>query len=118
MAKFILTKKFFINSLIISSLALSSLNAHAAGFNKLHGNTGMVISPELFYKTVEKTKPDQFALSFGMPDTIQTMRDFSGNVAGVVWVYHDAVAKQGKVMDANLVIVNGELKYVTLSNAS
>jgi GTP-sensing pleiotropic transcriptional regulator CodY len=118
MAKFNLTKEFFINSLIISSLAVSSLNANALGFNKLYGNTGMVITSELFFKTVEKTKPDQFALSFGMPDAIQTMRDFSGNVADVVWVYREAVAKQGKVMDANLVIVNGELKNVTLSNAS
>ena len=118
MTKYNLTKSILIGGLVITSLSFGNLDANAAGFNKLHANAGMVITPELFYKTVEKTKPDQFARSFGMPDSIDTMRDSAGNVAGVVWIYRDAVAKQGKMLDASLVIVNGELKYVTLSNAS
>ncbi|MFM9835870.1 MAG: hypothetical protein ACKVOA_07185 [Methylophilaceae bacterium] len=113
-----MTKLNLTKGVLITGLVIACLTANAQGFNKTRGNTGIVITPELLHKTVAKTKPDQFALSFGMPDTIETMRDAAGNVAGVVWVYRDAVADNGKKMDANFMIVNGELKYVTLTTDS
>ncbi len=108
-----LTKKFLIVGLVIASIG-----ANAAGFKKSATYTGMVITPEKFYEIVENTKGGQVAINFGTPDSINTMREPSGAVSGVVWVYHNAVAKQDKKMDANFMIVNGELKYVTLSNDS
>lgn len=111
--KISLTKSFLIGGLVIASIS-----ANAAGFHKSITNSGMVITPEKFYEIVEKTKSDQVATNFGTPDNTLTMRDPAGAVTGVVWVYHNAVAKQDKLMDANFVILNGEFKYVALSNAS
>ncbi len=110
-------KQNFTKAILFGGLVVA-LGANAAGFHKSITNAGLVITPEKFYEVVQKTKSDQVATNFGTPDNTLTMRDSAGAVTGVVWVYHNAVAKQDKLMDANFVIVNGEFKYVALSNAS
>jgi hypothetical protein len=52
-----------------------------------------------------------------MPDSISTLNDAKGDIAGVVWTYKNAVTKDSKELNANLVFVAGEFKYVTLSNS-
>lgn len=117
MLKIKLTKNVLLSSLILANLA-GTFAANAAGFNHTKTNDGITMSSEKFYATVEKTKSNQVAANFGFPDNIVTMRNPTGEVTGVVWVYRNAVNKQNKVMDASFVILDGEFKYVALSNAS
>jgi hypothetical protein len=58
------------------------------------------------------------AVSFGFPDQIQTLKSPAGETEGVIWVYRDAVKKPEGMKDLNIVIINGEMKYVTLTNAT
>ncbi|MES2182415.1 MAG: hypothetical protein V4493_09995 [Pseudomonadota bacterium] len=109
--------KLIISSLVASSLIVGTISANASGFNKNSANDGKVMSSIKFYDMVERTQPNQVATNFGKPDEIITMKNASGDVAGVVWVYHDAVLKYHGMMDANFVLVNGQMKYVTLSDA-
>lgn len=108
----------FIRNIVMSSIVLgaTAMAANATGFN--NSVTGKALPSEKFYEIVGKTKPNQVAVNFGTPDKIATMRDTSGKVSGVVWTYKDAVASEDKKLDANFVLVNGQFKYVTLSNAS
>jgi hypothetical protein len=108
----------FIRSIVLSSIVLgaTAMGANATGLTE--SVTGKALPSQKFYEIVGKTKPNQVAVNFGAPDTIATIRDTSGKVSGVVWTYKNAVASQDKKLDANFVLVNGQFKYVTLSNAS
>ncbi len=108
----------FINSLLVAGLVTSSLQANAAGFNKDKNNNGKTMTSSEFYQVLAKTANDKVAKNFGFPDDIQTLKNAAGETEGVVWVYRDAVIKADHMQDAHFVLVNGEMKYVTLSNAS
>ncbi|MGB7816779.1 MAG: hypothetical protein WBL28_10565 [Methylotenera sp.] len=111
-------KNVFINGLLVGGLAVSSMQANAEGFHKGINNNGKTISSTKFYEMLAKTKMDHLGYNFGKPDEIQTLKDTSGARVGSVWVYHDAVQKENGVRDANFVIIDGELQYATLSDAS
>jgi hypothetical protein len=111
-------KNIFINSLLVGGLAVSSLQVNAAGFHEGNNNNGIAISPTQFNAVLAKTNMDHLGYNFGAPDEIQTLKDTSGARVGSVWVYHDAVQKDGSKQDAHFVIINGKLQYATLSDAS
>ena len=67
--------------------------------------------------SAEKTKPNQVATNFGSPAEMITLKSAAGEANGVVWVYHNAVLTQKSLRDARFVLINGEMKYVTLSSA-
>jgi hypothetical protein len=108
----------FINGLLVGGLVLSSLQANAEGFHEGLNNDGIAISSTQFNQMLAKTKMDYLGYHFGKPDEIQTLKDTSGARVGSVWVYHDAVQKDGIKQDAHFVIINGKLQYATLSDAS
>lgn len=114
--KSVLLSKLVVSSLVASSLVLSA-QSQASGFNKNAADDGKVMSSIKFYDMVERTQPNQVATNFGKPDEIVTMKNAAGDVAGVVWIYHDAVLKYHGMMDASFVLVNGQMKYVTLTDA-
>ncbi len=107
-----------LGGLLVGLLAFGNFSANAAGFNKNIANNGEVYSKTDFYKILKNTKVSDFANTFGTPDNIVTIRDLSGDVTGVVWVYRDSVASKNKKLDANFMLVKGQLKYVTLTTAS
>ncbi len=111
-------KNIFINSLLVAGLVAVGTQANAAGFNKDKDNNGKMMSSTEFYQVLSKTASDKVAVNFGFPDDIQTLKNSAGETQGVVWVYRDAVKKADHVQDARFVLINGEMKYVTLSNAS
>ena len=111
-------KNVIINSLLAGGLVLSSLQANAEGFHEGLNNNGIAVSSAQFNQMLAKTKIDHLGYNFGKPDEIQTLKDTSGARVGSVWVYHDAVQKDGIKQDAHFVIVKGELQYATLSDAS
>lgn len=114
-------KSVLLSTVVASSLVLGSFNAHADGFNNsgaTDGKDGKVMSQVRFYDTVEKTKPNEVAAHFGKPDEVIVMKKPSGSPAGVVWVYRDAVLKTHGMMDASFVLVDGEMKYVSLSDSA
>lgn len=103
---------------MVASLGLSAMHGHAAGFNKNGQADGKVYSPVKFYDVVEHTKPNEVAKNFGAPDEVLILKAPKGEMAGVVWIYRDAVLKQHGMQDARFVLINGEMKYVTLSDAT
>lgn len=58
------------------------------------------------------------ATNFGKPDEMITLKSATGEAKGVVWVYHKVVVTQKSLRDARFVLINGEMKYVTLSDAA
>ena len=111
--------KFAIGVLMLAGLAINATHGQAAGFNKYSPNNGKAISTEKFQQILNNTQPTQLPVNFGFPDEIQTLKSVSGNVEGVVWIYRDAIVKQnGKQQDVRFVLVDGVMKYFTLSNAS
>lgn len=110
-------KSALLSSLVAGSLVLSAFDVNASGFNDSGADDGKVMSSIKFFDIVENTKPNQVATNFGKPDEIIVMKKTSGAVAGVVWVYHDAVLKYHGMMDARFVLVSGEMKYVSLSDS-
>jgi hypothetical protein len=110
-------KSALLSSLVAGSLVLGAFDVNASGFNDSGADDGKVMSSIKFFDIVEHTKPNQVATNFGKPDEIIVMKKPSGAVAGVVWVYHDAVLKQHGMMDAKFILVNGEMKYVSLSDS-
>ncbi len=110
-------KSALLGTLVISTIAFGSFKANAAGFNQNAAHDGKVMSPIKFHDIVEKTLPNQVASNFGKPDEIIMMKNATGDVAGVMWVYRDAVLKAHGMMDASFMIINGQMKYVTLSDA-
>ncbi len=111
-------KNIFINSLLVGGLAVSSIQANAEGFHHGKNRNGIAVSSAKFYEVLAKTNMDQLGYNFGMPDEIQPLKDTSGARVGSVWVYHNAVQKENGARDANFIIVNDELQYATLSDAS
>jgi hypothetical protein len=112
-----MNQKFMKSVLVVGLIALS-MQANAAGFNKFNNkDNGKVLSSTQFYQVLATTKSDQFATKFGFPDQMKTLKNAAGETEGVVWVYRDAVHKADGMQDASFVIINGEMKYVTLSKA-
>lgn len=111
-------KSAFLGSLVASSLALGTFKADAAGFHKGNNNNGIAISTTKFNEMLAKTNMDYLGYNFGAPDEIQTLKDTAGARVGSVWVYHDAVQKDGSKQDVGFMIINGKLQYATLSDAS
>ncbi len=107
-----------LSGLLVGMLAFGNFSVNAAGFNKNNVNNGKVYSKTDFYKTLKSTQANEFASTFGMPDNIITLRDLEGDTTGVVWVYRDSVVANNEKLDANFVLVKGQLKYVTLTTAS
>jgi hypothetical protein len=110
--------KVFISSLLLGGLVVSSLQANADGFHEGLNNHGKTISSAQFYEILAQTKIDHLGYHFGKPDEIYALKDTAGASVGSVWVYHDAVQKDNSLHDARFVIINGELQYAALSNAT
>ena len=108
----------FINTVLVGGLLVSSLQANAAGFHQGLNNHGIAVSTAKFNELLANTQTDQLGYHFGAPDEIQTLKDTFGERVGSVWVYHNAVQKDGSKQDAHFVIINGKLQYATLSDAS
>jgi hypothetical protein len=106
-----------INSLIVAGLLATSVQANAEGFHEGNNNHGIAISAIKFNEVLANTNTEQLGYNFGSPDEIQMLNGTDGERVGSVWVYHDAVQKDGSKQDAHFVIVNGKLQYATLSNA-
>jgi hypothetical protein len=107
-----------VGSLVAGSLMFGALKANAAGFHEGNNNDGIAVSSTKFYQLLAKTNLDHLGYNFGAPDEIQTLKDTSGAKVGSVWIYHDAVQKEGVKQDAQFVIIKGKLQYATLSDAS
>ena len=114
-----LLKSAFLGSLVLGSLAFSSLKANADNnvINKTASQKNIMSSSQ-FYDLVKQTKPNQLASNFGKPDEMTVLKNNNGNAEGVVWVYHNAVFAQKSLHDARFVLINGDMKYVTLSGAA
>ncbi|WP_020166495.1 MULTISPECIES: hypothetical protein [Methylotenera] len=112
-----LVKSVLLGGLVLTSLALGSFKANASGFNQNAANDGKVMSEIKFQDILQHTSPNQLASNFGKPDEIVMMKNSAGDIAGVIWVYHDAVLKTHGMMDARFVLVDGHMKYVTLTDA-
>ena len=108
----------FINTVLVGSLVVSSLQANAEGFHEGLNNHGIAVSTVKFNELLANTRMDQLGYNFGAPDEIQTLNDTTGERVGSVWVYRDAVQKDGSKQDVHFVIINGNLQYATLSDAS
>lgn len=106
-----------LGSIMVGVLAFSNFSANAKGFNKNINNNGKPISTNQFYDILNKTEKEDVAKTFGKPDSITTLRNDDGELAGVIWTYQDAVSKKSGKFDANFVYVAGQFKYVTLSNS-
>lgn len=112
-----LLKSVFLGSLVLSALTVGTLNVNADAFNKNIHHHNKVMSSTEFYDLVKYTKPDQVATNFGKPDEMLTLKNASGEAEGVIWVYHKAVLAEKNIHDARFVLVDGEMKYVTLTSA-
>jgi hypothetical protein len=113
-----LLKSAFLGSLVVGSLAVGSLQASAdSDLSKATVQKKTMTSTQ-FYDLVKQTKPNQVASNFGKPDEMIVLKNNNGNAEGVVWVYHKAVFAQKSLHDARFVLIDGEMKYVTLSGAA
>ena len=113
-----LLKSAFLGSLVIGSLVAVTLNASADGNKAGISSPIKAMTTTQFYDLVKQTKPNQLATNFGKPDEIITLKSAAGEAKGVVWVYHNVVLAQKSLRDARFVLINGELKYVSLSDAA
>ncbi len=111
-------KSAFLGSLVAVSLAFGTFKADAAGFHEGNNNNGIAITPAKFNALLANTNLDHLGYNFGAPDEIQTLKNTTGTRVGSVWVYHNAVQKDGSQQDAHFVIIDGKLQYATLSNAT
>jgi len=118
MVKQQLTNSILLGGLLLGGMAYQPAEARAAATNRPNVGNTKSMSSEQFYETLGKTKPNQVATNFGIPDNIVSIRNAAGAVTGVMWVYHNAVVKGDAKMNANFMIVNGEFIYVSLSDAS
>ena len=118
MFKLELLKSVFLGSLVIASLSVGALNANTNNANKLNLINHKTMSSTQFYDLLKQTKPNQIATNFGNPDEMITLKSAVGEAAGIVWVYHDAVLDQKILHDARFVLINGEMKYLTLSDSA
>lgn len=109
----------FINTVVAGTLLVGGLlTAHAEGFHEGIQNNGIAISATKFNELLAKTSTEQLGYNFGKPDEIQALKNTAGERVGSVWVYHDAVQKDGSKHDASFVLINGKLQYATLSTTS
>lgn len=106
-----------LGSILIGVLTFGNFSANATGFKTPVTNNGQAITANQFYGLLNKTAPTEVAKTFGMPDKISSLNGAEGNLEGVIWTYEDAVAEKNEKLDANLVFIHGEFKYVTLSNS-
>ncbi len=113
-----LLKSAFLGSLVLGSLAVGSLKANADGINNKVASHKNIMSATQFNALVKLTKPNQVATNFGNPDEMITLKNAAGQAEGVVWVYRNAVLTQKNLHDARFVLINGKMKYVTLSGAA
>ncbi len=113
-----LLKSALLGSLVIGSLVAVTLNASADSTSTNISSPIKAMSPTQFYNLLKQTKPNQVATNFGNPDEMITLKSATGEAKGVVWVYHNAVLGQKSLHDARFVLINGEMKYVTLSDAA
>ena len=113
-----LLKSAFLGSLVLGSLAAITLKASADDVTKSSSSHIKTMSSTQFYDLLKQTKPNQVATNFGNPDEMITLKSAAGEVKGVVWVYHNAVFAEKSLHDARFVLINGEMKYVTLSSAA
>ena len=111
-------KSAFLGSLVLGSLVVGSLKASTGDINKIVAGHKTIMSSSQFYDLVKQTKPNQVASNFGKPDEMLLLKNNTGNTEGVVWVYHNAVFAQKILHDARFVLINGQMKYVTLSAAA
>lgn len=111
-------KSAFLGSLVAGTLIFGNFKANATGFHEGNNNSGIAITTSKFTEMLAKTNLDHLGYNFGMPDEIQTLKDTAGDRVGSVWVYHNAVQKDGSKQDVSFIIINGKLQYATLSSAS
>lgn len=111
-------KSIFLGSLVAGALAFGNFGVNAANNNHTAQVANKSMSSAEFYQVVATTKTKQLAANFGFPDQFKSLKNAKGEVEGVVWVYRDIVEKNNEKQDALFVLVNGELKYVTLSSES
>jgi len=113
----------FIKNVLIGSAMLGSvvLNSVSVNAEPLINDTNILdksMSTSQFQEVLATTKKQQLATKFGLPDQIKSLKNTSGEMVGVVWVYHDKVVSTSGKQDALLMIIDGEMKYITLSDAS
>ena len=113
-----LLKSAFLGSLVLGSLAFGSLKVNVDNVINKTASKKNSMSSSQFYDLVKQTKPNQVASNFGKPDEIIVLKNNNGNAEGVVWVYYKAVFAQKSLHDARFVLINGDMKYVTLSGAA
>jgi hypothetical protein len=113
-----LTSSILLGGLLLGGMAYNPAEARPARSGQPSASNTKSMSSEKFYETLGKTKPNQVATNFGIPDNIVSIRNAAGAVTGVMWVYHGAVTKGEAKMNANFMIVDGEFIYVSLSEAS
>ena len=81
-------QKTLLSSLTIGLLAFSNINANAMGFQKnINDNgtvslNGLVVSDVAFYEMLDNA--NKVSLTFGMPDSISTLKNADGNQEGLV----------------------------------
>ena len=109
---------YFWGSLVIASLTVGALNTNTNNVNKVNVVKHKAMTSTQFYDLLKQTKPNQVATNFGNPDEMITLKSAAGEAAGIVWVYHNAVLDQKNLHDARFVLINGEMKYVTLSDSA
>jgi hypothetical protein len=113
-----LLKSAFLGSIVIASLVAVTANSSANSAGKNLSSHIKVMSSTQFYNLVKQTKPNQVATNFGKPDEMITLKSAAGEAKGVVWVYRKAVLTQKSLHDARFVLIDGKMKYVTLSSAA
>ena len=115
------TKTIF-GAIALAALAFGTTHSHAAELINAHqvkaNQHVKALSSTQFYHLLSTTNSSQIAVNFGMPDQIQTLKSSAGKTAGVIWIYRDAVHKANLMQDAQFMIVDGEMTYVSLTNAS
>lgn len=109
----------FMKNILLAGLIAVSTQVNATGFNKTDINSaGNVMQGKQFDEAIANTKAEEVATKFGFPDQILTLKTPQGEIEGVVWVYKSAVQKADGIKDARFVFIQGEMKYVALSNAA
>ena len=101
--------------LVVGGFIALSLQANATGLTA-NSNDKVMTSSE-FYSTVANTKTQEIAANFGLPDKMFTLKNPSGVTEGVIWVYSSAVKSASGFKDARIVLIDGEMKYVAITDA-
>lgn len=101
--------------LVVGGFIALSLQANATGLKA--SNSDKVMTSSEFYNTVAHTKTQEIAANFGFPDKMFTLKNPSGVTEGVIWVYSSAVKCADGFKDARIVLINGEMKYVAITDA-